>query len=92
MTEQSIEEINFIQLTLNGYLVGYLAGFKNGRNVLTNLETILYQWLKIHLTIELEVHKWQYLKINHRTLHELQIPLPFQWRGYLQNSGYDQEK
>jgi serine/threonine-protein kinase HipA len=35
MTEQSIEEINVLQLTLNGHLVGYLAGFKNGRNVLT---------------------------------------------------------
>ncbi len=30
-----IDEINVLQLTLHGRLVGYLAGFQNGRNVLS---------------------------------------------------------
>ncbi|MBB6519996.1 type II toxin-antitoxin system HipA family toxin [Pseudoteredinibacter isoporae] len=35
MNGQSQEEINVLQLMLHGHLVGYLAGFKNGRNVLS---------------------------------------------------------
>ena len=34
MSEQ-IEEVSFLKLSLHGWLVGYLAGFQNGRNVLS---------------------------------------------------------
>lgn len=35
MTDVSSDELNALKLTLHGRLVGYLAGFKNGRNVLS---------------------------------------------------------
>ncbi len=35
MSETTGDEINVLQLTLHGTLVGYLAGFRNGRNVLS---------------------------------------------------------
>lgn len=35
MTDISSDELNALKLTLHGRLVGYLAGFKNGRNVLS---------------------------------------------------------
>lgn len=35
MTDISTEELSALKLTLHGRLVGYLAGFKNGRNVLS---------------------------------------------------------
>ncbi len=34
-TPEHIDEINVLKLTLHGKLVGYLAGFQNGRNVLS---------------------------------------------------------
>lgn len=34
-TPENIDEINVLKLTLHGKLVGYLAGFQNGRNVLS---------------------------------------------------------
>lgn len=33
--DNQIDEINVLELTLHGRLVGYLAGYQNGRNVLT---------------------------------------------------------
>ena len=33
------DEVNILQLTIHGALVGYLAGFKNGRNVLSIADT-----------------------------------------------------
>jgi len=35
MSTTAPEEINVLELTLHDQLVGYLAGFKNGRNLLT---------------------------------------------------------
>lgn len=35
MTDVSSDELNALKLTLHDRLVGYLAGFKNGRNVLS---------------------------------------------------------
>ncbi|MEJ2419229.1 MAG: type II toxin-antitoxin system HipA family toxin [Exilibacterium sp.] len=35
MNTSAEEEVNVLKLTLHGRLVGYLAGFKNGRNVLS---------------------------------------------------------
>lgn len=35
MNSNEADEINVLQLTLHGRLVGYLAGFHNGRNVLS---------------------------------------------------------
>ncbi len=35
MTEGTSDELSALKLTLHGRLVGYLAGFKNGRNVLS---------------------------------------------------------
>lgn len=35
MSETTGDEVNVLQLTLHGRLVGYLAGFRNGRNVLS---------------------------------------------------------
>lgn len=35
MIDVNSEELNALKLTLHGRLVGYLAGFKNGRNVLS---------------------------------------------------------
>jgi serine/threonine-protein kinase HipA len=35
MNTSSIDEVNALKLTLHGKLVGYLAGFDNGRNVLS---------------------------------------------------------
>jgi serine/threonine-protein kinase HipA len=35
MSANSVDEINVLKLTLHGRLVGYLAGFHNGRNVLS---------------------------------------------------------
>ncbi|MGB3622560.1 MAG: hypothetical protein WBA20_14525 [Ketobacter sp.] len=29
------DEVNVLQLSIDGVLIGYLAGFKNGRNVLS---------------------------------------------------------
>lgn len=29
------DEVNILQLSIHGVLIGYLAGFKNGRNVLS---------------------------------------------------------
>ena len=37
-TRESSDEVNVLQLTLHGRLVGYLAGFNNGRNVLSFAE------------------------------------------------------
>ncbi|WP_430010004.1 type II toxin-antitoxin system HipA family toxin [Methylophaga lonarensis] len=38
MSEAQSDEINVLKLSLHGRLVGYLAGFKNGRNVLSFAE------------------------------------------------------
>jgi len=35
MSTDTNDEVNVLQLTIHGALVGYLAGFKNGRNVLS---------------------------------------------------------
>ena len=35
MNNHGAEEVNVLRLTLHGRLVGYLAGFQDGRNVLT---------------------------------------------------------
>ena len=35
MSDNSIDEVNVLKLTLHGRLVGYLTGFQSGRNVLT---------------------------------------------------------
>lgn len=35
MSTDSSDEVNVLQLSIHGVLVGYLAGFKNGRNVLS---------------------------------------------------------
>jgi len=35
MSTDSADEVNVLQLSIHGVLVGYLAGFKNGRNVLS---------------------------------------------------------
>lgn len=35
MSEAPGDEVNVLQLTLHGRLIGYLAGFRNGRNVLS---------------------------------------------------------
>jgi|GEM_PF-3892793 len=34
-TDKQIEEASVLKLTLHGRLIGYLAGFQNGRNVLS---------------------------------------------------------
>ena len=34
-TPENINEVNVLKFTLHGKLVGYLAGFQNGRNVLS---------------------------------------------------------
>ncbi|GGY61508.1 type II toxin-antitoxin system HipA family toxin [Marinobacter zhanjiangensis] len=39
MTTRLIDEANVLELTLHGRLVGYLAGFRNGRNVLSFADT-----------------------------------------------------
>ena len=33
------DEVNVLQLSIHGVLIGYLAGFKNGRNVLSIADT-----------------------------------------------------
>jgi len=35
MSRSKVDEVNVLKLTLHGKLVGYLAGFRSGRNVLT---------------------------------------------------------
>jgi serine/threonine-protein kinase HipA len=35
MSTESNDEVNVLQLSIHGVLIGYLAGFKNGRNVLS---------------------------------------------------------
>ncbi|MBD2859434.1 type II toxin-antitoxin system HipA family toxin [Spongiibacter sp. KMU-158] len=35
MSADSHDQVNVLQLTIHGVLIGYLAGFKNGRNVLS---------------------------------------------------------
>ena len=35
MSTDSNDEVSILQLSIHGVLVGYLAGFKNGRNVLS---------------------------------------------------------
>lgn len=35
MSEVQVDEINVLKLSLHGRLVGYLAGFQGGRNVLS---------------------------------------------------------
>ena len=35
MSTDANDEVNVLQLTIHDVLVGYLAGFKNGRNVLS---------------------------------------------------------
>ena len=35
ISNNQMEEINVLKITLHGRLVGYLAGFQNGRNVLS---------------------------------------------------------
>jgi serine/threonine-protein kinase HipA len=35
MSEAQVDEINVLKLSLHERLVGYLAGFKGGRNVLS---------------------------------------------------------
>jgi len=35
MSPDSTDEVNVLQLSIHGVLVGYLAGFKHGRNVLS---------------------------------------------------------
>ena len=35
MTTDSNDDVNVLQLSIHGVLIGYLAGFKNGRNVLS---------------------------------------------------------
>ncbi|MDT8429710.1 MAG: type II toxin-antitoxin system HipA family toxin [Pseudomonadales bacterium] len=39
MSADANDEVNVLQLTIHGVLIGYLAGFKNGRNVLSIAET-----------------------------------------------------
>lgn len=42
MTMSNANEINVLKLTLHGYLVGYVAGFRNGRNVLSFADEFRY--------------------------------------------------
>ena len=35
MSTDSSDEVNVLQLSIHGVLIGYLAGFRNGRNVLS---------------------------------------------------------
>jgi len=39
MSTDTNDEVNVLQLSIHGVLVGYLAGFKNGRNVLSMTDT-----------------------------------------------------
>ena len=39
MSTDTNDEVNLLQLSIHGVLVGYLAGFKNGRNVLSMADT-----------------------------------------------------
>ena len=39
MSKDTNDEVNVLQLTIHGVLIGYLAGFKNGRNVLSIADT-----------------------------------------------------
>ena len=39
MSTDSNDEVNVLQLSIHGVLIGYLAGFKNGRNVLSIADT-----------------------------------------------------
>jgi len=39
MSTDTNDEVNVLQLSIHGVLVGYLAGFKNGRNVLSMADT-----------------------------------------------------
>lgn len=39
MSTDTNDEVNVLQLSIHGVLVGYLAGFKNGRNVLSIADT-----------------------------------------------------
>lgn len=39
MSTDTNDEVNVLQLTIHGVLIGYLAGFKNGRNVLSIADT-----------------------------------------------------
>ncbi|HKK56905.1 HipA N-terminal domain-containing protein, partial [Marinobacter sp.] len=39
MSPNANDEVNVLQLTIHGVLVGYLAGFQNGRNVLSIADT-----------------------------------------------------
>lgn len=39
MSTDTNDEVNVLQLSIHGVLVGYLAGFKNGRNVLSFIDT-----------------------------------------------------
>lgn len=34
MSTDNNDEVNILRLSIHGVLIGYLAGFKNGRNVL----------------------------------------------------------
>ena len=39
MSTDTTEEVNVLQLSIHGVLIGYLTGFKNGRNVLSFADT-----------------------------------------------------
>ena len=39
MSTDTIDEVNVLKLSIHGVLIGYLAGFKNGRNVLSIADT-----------------------------------------------------
>lgn len=39
MSTDTFDEVNVLQLCIHGVLIGYLAGFKNGRNVLSITDT-----------------------------------------------------
>lgn len=39
MSPNASDEVNVLQLTIHGVLIGYLAGFQNGRNVLSIADT-----------------------------------------------------
>lgn len=54
MTTSLVDEVNVLKLTLHGRLVGYLVGFRNGRNVLSFADTSSARRLRSNGLTELE--------------------------------------
>lgn len=45
-------EVNVLQLSIHGVLIGYLAGFKNGRNGLRS------HWARLHDDFKIDLQKF----------------------------------